>query len=138
MRSFILTVFLTGDSANSSAVHSFFTSSQSDSLVLPDHRGLDGLQDDHLLPGNVGSYKTCFRQVTGHSHDHQHQQVWNPLGLSLTDSESTWSFKEPLVSGNSLLAALLLEVQQCLKTQRRVWIHNLQRRHILAHKNTTQ
>lgn len=51
--------------------------------------------------------------------------------------EGTWSFKQPLVSGDSLLSPDLLEVQQSLKTQRRVRIHDLQLSHILTRKHTT-
>lgn len=49
----------------------------------------------------------------------------------------TWSFKQPLVSGHPLVSSLLLKVQQSLKTQRRVGIHDLQRRHVLERKDGT-
>lgn len=49
----------------------------------------------------------------------------------------TRSFKQPLVSGHSRLSARLLEVQQSLKTQRGVGIHDLQRSHVLTDKHVT-
>lgn len=48
----------TCDSADSVSVQDLLASPQSDGLVLSDHRGLDGLQDGHLLPGDVGSCHT--------------------------------------------------------------------------------
>lgn len=47
-------VSVTCHSVDSGSVLALLASSQPDGLVLPDHRGLDGLQHGHLLPGDVG------------------------------------------------------------------------------------
>lgn len=43
----------------------------------------------------------------------------------------TWTFKQPLVSSDPLHASIVLEVQQGLEAQGRVWVHDQQRGHVL-------
>lgn len=56
--------YLTRYSVNPTAVHSFFTSSKTNGLVLSDHCGFDGLQNCYFFPWDVRSYMLIEASVS--------------------------------------------------------------------------
>lgn len=68
---------LTSHSANSTAVHTLFTSSKANGLVLSNHCGFDGLQDGHLFPRDVRSWQ--ISETTGLARDSMFYRIYNKL-----------------------------------------------------------